>query len=110
MRKGLDRSESGRDNFAKLSYLRVLQSCPLSNYPDEALLLYHHAQEEAVSRSLWRDHATGKVVFEFIPGDHSDWEGTINNTIPLIRQQLEDLDKLAAEENRRTVPTLTAAV
>jgi len=91
MRKGLDRSESGRDNFAKLAYLRALQSHPLSDYSDEALLLYHHAQEEAVSKSLWLEHNTGKIEFKFIPGNHVDWESDILNTIPLIHQQMESL-------------------
>ena len=96
MRKGLDRWRvAGIISRSWHTCVRC-KVVPLSNYPDEALLLYHHAQEEAVSRSLWRDHAAGKIEFEFIDGDHSDWEGAIHNTIPLIRHQLEDLDRLAA--------------
>ena len=92
MRKGLDRSEEGRDNFAKLAYLRVLQSCPLSAYPQKALLIYHRAQAEAVSRSRWHAHVTVPLQVEFVAGDHRNWERAILNTIPLLRQEIEGLE------------------
>jgi hypothetical protein len=91
MRQGWDRSRRGQENFAKLAYLRALQGCPLSAYASEALLIYHYAQAEIVSRSLWHAHSTSESQFEFIPGDHSDWESAIFHTIPLIRHQLEAL-------------------
>jgi surfactin synthase thioesterase subunit/acyl carrier protein len=92
MRKGFDRSETGRDNFAKLAYLRALQSCPLSIYRHEALLIYHRAQAEVVSKSLWHAHSTAEIQFEFIPGSHRNWESVILNTMPLLRKELETLD------------------
>jgi len=91
MRKGLDRSERGRDNFAKLAYLRMLQTCPLDTSTHDALLIYHRYQAEALSRSLWHTHSTGEIKFEFIPGDHTNWENFIVNTIPLVRHQLQTL-------------------
>jgi thioesterase domain-containing protein len=94
MRKGLDRSERGRDNFAKLAYLRAMQSSPLSLHQHDALLIYHHAHAEIVSKSLWNAHSTGEIQFEFIAGDHSDWESAILSTIPLVRHQLQALDAL----------------
>jgi hypothetical protein len=97
----LDRSENGRDSFAKLAYLRMLQTSSLDIYTYEALLIYHHYQATGVSRSLWQAHSTGEIQFEFVPGDHKNWESIILNTIPLIRHQFETLDdrKQVAVEN-----------
>jgi amino acid adenylation domain-containing protein len=95
MRKGLDRSEAGKDNFAKLTYLRALQGAPLSSHTAGALLLYHRLQAESVSKSLWSSHSSGAIEFDFIPGDHDEWESAIFNAIPMVRGQLEALDAVA---------------
>ena len=92
VRRGLIRSEDGQVRFAKLSYYKLLQATPLDIYPDDALLIYHRSQSEIVSDSLWPSLCGGKIEYQFIPGDHSNWQHAILNIVPSVRKKFQSIE------------------
>jgi len=96
VRRGWLRSREDPFRFVKLSYLRLIVGSRLQVYPGDALVVHHHEEIAPDFETYWQSVGTGKLRFEYFPGNHRVWQTSILSILPLVHEQLESLE---AEES-----------